>query len=684
MKVSLIWGGTNPSRQPSPKQRDNDQGSSGIGELYKPIPVNRSSPSSFNMHATWLSRTCGLTWQFWMCLFRLFAALYGTVIIAMQLHDVGHFLRFYANGRLALVMGSFQLAFSLILVLNDAFILTIDYQRTDTYIGCVATQVAISITAIFTNILALSLQPEWDTYSWLLMYQIGAKHIVARYHSNVGFLMIGIPILWSAFLSLCLLGAMLRSLFLLRSSIPTSQLWKKNTKEVLMGLKAPPRSVPSHSISGHVRAVPLSVPSGVVTCGRLIKRFFSNLLFRRVSPVETPIYAFSRNVFAVLAIAIVLLRTITALLSAQNQIGSRMVSNTCSNDDSLRFHSIRVLVENTLNPTPPINVSVRYENSEDATCSVEGTQLHLFSRQNLSTTIFHCGIGTLGPFVDYISDSELQAFYIEVRSAEPNTSAVLNSTDMPRIWLLNGEDQPQTTSDGFVDPYTHAARTYLPAWELHRGFHVEAEAKLITQKMIKSSIWRDILLHSEPIYGFSSLYPIVESSVGTFNYPNASIATAKITVTLKPGLSFRNQAGIPSPVAFTAGVCDVIEDYRSSTVLDVIGSIGGLFALLQTAHVLLFGRPLLWGLTGAKLITPFGLLGACSSRRFKRRLRERYHGNSEEDQSDTMLIGTFLRDFVIEFGPADNEQAHQVPRDPSLSNANEEGTTIPLKHLDFV
>ena len=47
--------------------------------------------------------------------------------------------------------------------------------------------------------------------------------------------------------------------------------------------------------------------------------------------------------------------------------------------------------------------------------------------------------------------------------------------------------------------------------------------------------------------------------------------------------------------------CDYIEDYRSTTVFDVIGSVGGLFALLQSLHVLLFGRPMLWGLTGKHL-----------------------------------------------------------------------------------
>jgi hypothetical protein len=45
-------------------------------------------------------------------------------------------------------------------------------------------------------------------------------------------------------------------------------------------------------------------------------------------------------------------------------------------------------------------------------------------------------------------------------------------------------------------------------------------------------------------------------------------------------------------------ICDVVEDFRTGTIFDALGSIGGLFALLQSIHILLFGRPLLWGITG--------------------------------------------------------------------------------------
>jgi hypothetical protein len=62
---------------------------------------------------------------------------------------------------------------------------------------------------------------------------------------------------------------------------------------------------------------------------------------------------------------------------------------------------------------------------------------------------------------------------------------------------------------------------------------------------------------------------------------------------------------------------------------------------------------------GSKLINPFGLLGGCHSRGFRRRLREQYHypptGQPVDDAVEAIRINAFLRDFVIDFGPAEVE-----------------------------
>ena len=62
--------------------------------------------------------------------------------------------------------------------------------------------------------------------------------------------------------------------------------------------------------------------------------------------------------------------------------------------------------------------------------------------------------------------------------------------------------------------------------------------------------------------------------------------------------------------------------------------------------------------TGTKLINPFGLFGGCSSRGFRRRLREHYHVppnqfSGESRDEDRIRMTAFLQDFVIDLGPAD-------------------------------
>ncbi|KAL5634016.1 hypothetical protein ACGC1H_005998 [Rhizoctonia solani] len=176
------------------------------------------------------------------------------------------------------------------------------------------------------------------------------------------------------------------------------------------------------------------------------------------------------------------------------------------------------------------------------------------------------------------------------------------------------------------------------------------------------------LLISWFIFKFYAHYPAVSSTV-PLNSSDINVATAIIQPELAPGLMYhRNRADSQNPSDFSMTVCDYIEDYRASTIVDVIGSVGGLFALLQATHLLFFGRPLLWGLTGAKLLTPFGLLGQCSSRGFKRRLKEGYHVGSGEDGTETIRIVKFLRDFVIDFGPADLDP-EQPPENRSASPA---------------
>ncbi|KEP45092.1 putative Kex protein, partial [Rhizoctonia solani 123E] len=268
---------------------------------------------------------------------------------------------------------------------------------------------------------------------------------------------------------------------------------------------------------------------------------------------------------------------------------------------------------------------------------------------------------------------QMFVYHITVQPKSSTSNRRTLNSQMPYIWLLNSYELASNLSLAQVDE----VRSYLPPWELLRGSHVEAEAKLITRRFIKSSIMRDILLYAEPEYRPLSLYPIVESSMVALNSADRDIATATVRTSLTPGLmSLQKQVNTQVNMYDfdnSDNVCDFIDDHRSGTVIDVLGSVGGLFALLQAIHVLLFGRPLLWGLTamihkGAKLISPFGLFGNCGSREFRRRLREEYYSASTEEGLETIQVGKFLRDFVIEFGPANlDPESRPSQRPRSLS-----------------
>ncbi|EUC57889.1 Kex protein, putative [Rhizoctonia solani AG-3 Rhs1AP] len=478
--------------------------------------------------------------------------------------------------------------------------------------------------------------------------------------------------------SLCLMGISLSSILALRSCVPVRQLWKANTKDAFKGVTSPTASPHTLTLFGRPREtkIPLSGPF-VVVC-RVIKMRFTYLLFRRIKPVETRLYAFARNSFAIVAIGILIFRTATALQRAQNEIGTRVISRTC--DDALPSPYISILSDRLIYDTEfgtahsDVNVSVSIVwpttiggyNDESASnvsdpfpsywppeynCTVVQsrpftTVISYGVYQNRTLELFRCDIGNAMINTGY-SDDQLASYRVKVWPAAISERRLLN-IQMPRIWLLNMDelDSKRTNFD--------QVRMYLPPLKLRYGSHLVAQASLITRRFIKSSLMKDIIFNFKPEYESLSLYPIAEPSMVPLNSSDINIATAVIRPVLAPGLMYhRNRAYSQIPTDFSMMVCDYVEDYRTSTIVDVIGSVGGLFALLQATHLLLFGRPLLWGLTGAKLLSPFGILGQCSSRGFKRRLKEGYHVEDGEDGTETIRIVKFLRDFVIDFGPAD-------------------------------
>ncbi|GAB1520162.1 hypothetical protein RhiTH_003235 [Rhizoctonia solani] len=467
-----------------------------------------------------------------------------------------------------------------------------DLFRTNTYLGCIAAQAAVNFCFI---LVILSLNAPAVTQTPLQTFR---ALFLDSSNTRASAVLLASTMLVAGVCSLCLLSIYLFLVFVLRRDSSAHNVWINNSKDAMMGI-VPSALLSPPTILGRPRIMAVPVPFP-----RFFKRFLATALFRRVRPVETRIL-------------------ITALQKAQDQIQTHVTSEGCNNAASM--HNIAFLSERLV-----------YDPRWDTTRIYDITL-------NISLT-WTVPNGLEGS----------TSYRIEAQLAEAATNGTVHENQMPRIWLVNLPDLDMRRglepSDLLLEAMS--VRKYLPPLNLLSGSHITGETSLITRRFIISSILKDWVLNSDPSYRTLSLYPTAHSSLTALNSSDTNLATANIRATLNPGLMY-HRAQIPVQNIASSDTCDYITDYRASTILDVIGSVGGLFALLQAVHVLLFGRPLLWGLTGAKTITPFGLLGRCSSRSFRRRLREEYYGGSDEESTDTIQIGKLLRDFVIELGPAD-------------------------------
>ena len=84
--------------------------------------------------------------------------------------------------------------------------------------------------------------------------------------------------------------------------------------------------------------------------------------------------------------------------------------------------------------------------------------------------------------------------------------------------------------------------------------------------------------------------PNLTGTIGIVPLNDTTIATASISMPfLEKQAVFKDRN--ENSVQF--GYCDYIDDYRSKTIFNVTGSVGGLFALLQSLQITLIGRSML-------------------------------------------------------------------------------------------
>ncbi|ELU45969.1 hypothetical protein AG1IA_00001 [Rhizoctonia solani AG-1 IA] len=299
--------------------------------------------------------------------------------------------------------------------------------------------------------------------------------------------------------------------------------------------------------------------------------------------------------------------------------------------------------------------------------------------------------------------------YQEIRTQMLNPSSgrhILLSDHTPSIWLGVNVAPWDFELHGLMMPYL--TNPILPEF----GWNTVYETHIARRRYIVSSPLMDSITGADPVStGVTNnaadaylndyvwlrhislpLFTLLVSSTelvatGLIYLPVFLESSEKLAVSgFKPGQAPRKY------------LCKVTEDYRVTSTFDVFASIGGLLALLQGVHILLFGRPLFWGIFGAKAITPFGIMGSLATKSFKKRLQERYHiprqgtrVNSEQFQGGSQSrnragvdidMTQFLLDYVIDMGPASVPEHEEDKHRSSNSEGGEGGVECePLRRL---
>ncbi|KAG8693222.1 hypothetical protein FRC08_009253 [Ceratobasidium sp. 394] len=568
-----------------------------------------------------------LTWHYWSTLLRLFISLAWTVmfVIAAALK---------ASVNLMPVLYSTPF---LLMSINDILILTLDYKRTDSYIGTVLTQTIISGLLLAPPATFMGLTGSSDGLLSLAVHIPNSVHILCTLYLST-------------------------SLLLSKREAGVHAPWKANAKDVLLGSSS---SQCRPSWFGHARNPPLR-KRDVSRFPHFWTVYVPKILFRRISPVESKRYAFFQNFCALVFMIAIIVRAIMALAQAQNQIEPRGGAGSCNGLPFIR--NVRILVRHQGADVRGINPQTGqgYDVAVQIIATRTGQYQCTSEPQSATRTtnwfqVFNCG--SQNNTYSYFSQA---TYSITIRSTN---GTALNAIRLPDIWLANFGDTFRDTyaldQPGFM---SNLAPWLVPPWQMIGGKHIEGSIGLVERRFITSSVFRDIVANLKPTYNSVSLFNIATKDATPLT--DSLTASALLTPSLVSTLSYLNQPSdflrIKDGFASMPLICAFIEDYRSSTIFDAIGSVGGLLAILQGVHILLFGRPMFWGLTGAKLISPFGIFGSCHSRGFRRRLRERYHrqhaGDQAGDAAEAIRINAFLRDFVIDFGPADVDEGGEPER----------------------
>ncbi|CAE7127676.1 unnamed protein product [Rhizoctonia solani] len=451
-------------------------------------------------------------------------------------------------------------------------------------------------------------------------------------------------------------------------------------------------------------------------------RFLYNGILRRVIPVETRIQALIQHIFSLAAIVLLIVRvaygigglnenlpsrtTVEPCDSDQQDIDSLQVYTRVPPDDSLDFLNLTLgHAAGSIRERLAINVSSVHDcqllPSTSTPFLTNPCSPNLGRRRDLGAYTYYtftcdaridCGGGIPGNAMGYEYTVQLHLEDI-ISNDWLNTNYYLYNlakTYMPVFWLAPPQEIEQ---DQLMTPFL--TQPIQPEFGWYKVFKTHFSLK----KSITSSPLWEIVTGSDPSYDTKFLYPstffgreLIQTN-STDASPDARLRATGLIYT-PDFLDASEQTPTAEASKWKGQLCEVTEEYRLTTGFELLASIGGLLALLQGIHVLIFGRPLFWGLFGAKLIAPFGLAGALATKDFKKRLQARYHYQMELQDAESGLscdtppgvvginMTQFLLDYVIDLGPASVPSPHRKEIEIESTDSEDEGNHTPAADVE--
>ncbi|CAE7217552.1 unnamed protein product [Rhizoctonia solani] len=466
---------------------------------------------------------------------------------------------------------------------------------------------------------------------------------------------------------------------------------------------------------------------------KMISNLAYNALFRQVIPVETRRQVLFQHIFSLAAMALLIARTVIELQKASDNLPSRTLVEPCQgtpgfnpeNDRTLyvRLPHLRGVVQSTKLDMSPyvLNVSGIYQCNMGFTgkffcwclitffllgmsfsgkahwvppvsCSQDSVRTEPDSRVIDWFLTYQCPRTVMyrGGLSHRQSECQLAGYQYSIQfppapgnGSSERTESVLDDR-LPHMWVVDSNPGKE-----LLTPY------FTPPMEPEPGWHMVFDTSISQRKFIVSSpIW-DAITGSDPTYEIIVFFPGSQHTRAQ-NQSSNSTTTATGFIHSPEFLDASKETprdllkpGIRGP----SNLCDTVEEYRISSSFDLLASIGGLLALLQGIHVFIFGRPLFWGMFGAKMISPFGLAGQFATQGFKERLQEHYYSPHSpetqpmlgQDSNQTELridMTQFLLDYVIDMGPASSRV--QPKSINSESDSEDEEKYAPVRDTETV